>query len=259
MHRLRGIQGLLIDLDGTLHVGDTPLPGAREALARLRAAGMPMRFLTNTTSKSRATIVAKLDAMGLGIRAGEIFTAPRVAAEVLRGRGVESAYFLLKPEVLADMEGIEQAPTGARAVVIGDMGADFTYERLNRAFRLLLDGAEFYALAENRMFRGADGMCLDVGAFVRGLEYASRRKAMLLGKPAREFFETALAALGLPAENVASVGDDLEGDVGGGQGAELRGVLVRTGKFRATELAASPIKPDAVLESFADLPALIGV
>jgi ribonucleotide monophosphatase NagD (HAD superfamily) len=109
------------------------------------------------------------------------------------------------------------------------------------------------------MFRGAEGMCLDVGAFVRGLEYASRRKAMLLGKPAREFFEAALAALGLPAEKVASVGDDIEGDIGGGQGAGLRGVLVRTGKFRAEELAASPIKPDAVLASFADLPALLGV
>jgi HAD superfamily hydrolase (TIGR01458 family) len=258
MHGLRGIQGLLIDLDGTLYIGDQPLPGAREALERLRAAGVPMRFLTNTTTKSRATIAAKLDAMGFGIRAEEIFTAPRVAAGVLRARGVESAYFLLKPEVLADMEGIESALAGVPAVVIGDMGADFTYERLNRAFRLLLDGAEFYALAENRMFRGAEGMCLDVGAFVRGLEYASRRKAMLLGKPAREFFEAALAALGLPAEKVASVGDDLEGDIGGGQGAGLRGALVRTGKFRAEELAASPIKPDVVLASFADLPALLG-
>jgi ribonucleotide monophosphatase NagD (HAD superfamily) len=103
------------------------------------------------------------------------------------------------------------------------------------------------------MFRGADGLCLDVGAFVRGLEYASRREATLLGKPARAFFETALAALGLSSGEVASIGDDLEGDVGGGQGAGLRGVLVRTGKFREEELASATIKPDAVLDSFADV------
>lgn len=253
MDALRGIKGLLVDLDGTLYVGDEPLPGVREALEKLRAAGVPMRFLTNTTTKPRAAIVAKLDAMGLEIGADEIFTAPRAAAEVLRARGILRAYFLLKPPVLVDMEGIEHAEEGARAVVIGDMGADFTYERLNCAFRLLIEGAEFYALAENRMFRGADGLCLDVGAFVRGLEYASRREATLLGKPARAFFETALAGLGLPPNEVAVIGDDLEGDVGGAQGAGLRGVLVRTGKFRAEELASAAIKPDAVLDSFADV------
>jgi HAD superfamily hydrolase (TIGR01458 family) len=253
MDALCGIKGLLVDLDGTLYVGDEPLPGVRVALGKLRMAGVPMRLLTNTTTKPRAAIVAKLDAMGLEIGADEIFTAPRAAAEVLRAHGILRAYFLLKPPVLVDMEGIEPAEEGARAVVIGDMGADFTYERLNRAFRLLIEGAEFYALAENRMFRGADGMNLDVGAFVRGLEYASRREATLLGKPARAFFESALAALGLSPNEVAVIGDDLEGDVGGAQGAGLRGVLVRTGKFREGELASATIKPDAVLDSFADV------
>jgi HAD superfamily hydrolase (TIGR01458 family) len=254
MDTLRGVKGLLVDLDGTLYVGDEAIPGAREALASLRAAGVPMRFLTNTTTRPRDVIVSKLVSMGLDIRADEILTAPRVAAEVLRQRGITRAYFLLKPAVLVDFEGIEPVETDAQAVVIGDMGEEFTYARLNHAFRLLLDGAEFYALAENRMYRRADGMCLDVGAFVRGLEYASRRSAVLLGKPAPAFFQTALATLDLLASEVVCIGDDLEGDVGGGQGAGLRGVLVRTGKFRAEDLAASRIRPDAVLESFADVP-----
>jgi len=253
MDTLRGVKGLLADLDGTLYVGDEAIPGAREALTSLRAAGVPMRFLTNTTTRPREALVEKLASMGLDIAAEEIFTAPRVAAEVLRQHGITRAYFLLKPAVLADLDGIEPVATGAQAVVIGDMGADFTYERLNRAFRLLIEGAEFYALAENRMFRGADGLCLDVGAFVRGLECASRREATLLGKPARAFFEAALAGLGLRSNEVAVIGDDLEGDVGGAQGAGMRGVLVRTGKFRAEELASASIKPDAVLGSFADV------
>jgi HAD superfamily hydrolase (TIGR01458 family) len=259
MDTLRGVKGLLADLDGTLYVGDEAIPGAREALASLRTAGVPMRFLTNTTTRSREALVAKLASMGLDIGAEEIFTAPHVAAEVLRQHGITRAYFLLKPAVLPDLDGIESVETGAQAVVIGDMGEEFTYARLNHAFRLLLDGAEFYALAENRMYKRSDGMWLDVGAFVRGLEYASRRTAILLGKPAPAFFQTALAAFGLPPSEVACIGDDLEGDVGGAQSAGLRGVLVRTGKFREEDLVASSIRPDAVLESFADVPkALLG-
>ena len=257
MDSLRGIRGLLVDLDGTLYVGDAVLPGVKEALAALRAAGMPMRFLTNTTSKPRRAIVAKLDQMGLGIEPEDIFTAPRAAAAALRERGVRRACFLLKEEVLEDMEGIEAAGEGVQAVVVGDMGDAFTWERLNRAFRHLLGGAEFYALAENRMYRHGDGMCLDVGAFVRALEYSSRRKATLLGKPAAAFFETAVAALGLAPGEVVSVGDDLEGDVGGGQGAGLKGILVRTGKFREEDLRASEILPDVVIDSFADVPQLL--
>jgi HAD superfamily hydrolase (TIGR01458 family) len=257
MGALQGVRGLVIDLDGTLYVGEEALPGVREALGTLRAAGVPMRFLTNTTSKPLGGIIAKLEAMKLGIGEADVFTAPKVAAEILRSRGVTRAHFLLDDAVVPDMAGIEPVNEGAEAVVIGDMGAAFTYDRLNRAFRLLLDGAEFYALAENRMFRGADGLCLDVGAFVRALEYATRREAILLGKPSRAFFETVVSALGLPAAQVASIGDDLEGDVGGGMSAGLRGVLVRTGKFREWDLTSSPIKPDAVLDSFADVAAAL--
>jgi HAD superfamily hydrolase (TIGR01458 family) len=204
-------------------------------------------------------IVAHLEELGLAIDADDIFTAPRVAAAVLREHRVKRAHFLLKAPVLADMEGIDAVDDGAAAVVVGDLGADFTAERLNRAFQLLLAGADFYALAENRMYRAAEGMRLDVGAFVRALEYGSRREATLLGKPARAFFETAVAALGVPLDAVASVGDDLEGDVGGGQGAGLRGVLVRTGKFREEDLRSAKVSPDVMIDSFADLPAALGL
>lgn len=257
MDALQGIRGLVVDLDGTLYVGDEVLPGVKTALEALREAGMPMRFLTNTTSKPRSEIVARLDRMELGIAADEIFTAPRVAASILRQRGVKRAHFLLKAPVIADMEGIEPVEAGAEAVVIGDIGDELSPQRLNRAFRLLLDGAAFYALAENRMYRRADGMRLDVGAFVRALEYGSRRQATLLGKPAPAFFKTAVEALELWPEEVASIGDDLEGDVGGGQGAGLRGVLVRTGKFRAEDLRTASIMPDVVIDSFADVPAAL--
>ncbi len=256
MEALRGIRGLVVDLEGTLYVGDEVLPGVKDALSALRMTKLPMRFLTNTTSKPLHAIVQKLEKSGLEITAEEIFTAPKVAAEILRKREVKRAYFLLKEAVIEDMTGIEAVDRGAQAVVVGDLGEALSVARLDQAFRLLLEGAEFYALAENRMYRGADGMHLDVGAFVRALEFSTRRKATLLGKPARAFFEVAIASLDIPPNEIASVGDDLEGDVAGGQGAGLKGVLVRTGKFREDELA-SDIRPDVVIDSFADLPALI--
>jgi HAD superfamily hydrolase (TIGR01458 family) len=254
---LRGIRALVVDLEGTLYVGDEALPGVKEALASLRAAEIPVRFLTNTTSRPRRAIVDKLERMGLDIEEESILTAPRAAAEIFRRRGVSRAHFLLKEPVLADFEGIEAAHDRVQAVVVGDLGDGFTSERLNHAFRLLLEGAEFYALAENRMYRHGDGLCLDVGAFVRALEYGSRREAILLGKPSRLFFESAAAGWDFLPTEIASIGDDLDGDVAGGQGVGFKGVLVRTGKFREGDLRASEIHPDAVIDSFANIPALL--
>jgi HAD superfamily hydrolase (TIGR01458 family) len=145
----------------------------------------------------------------------------------------------------------------ADAVVLGDLGDAMTYERLNRAFRMLLDGAALVTLARNRYWQGADGPMLDTGPFAAALEHASGKIATLAGKPSPAFFRSALAHAGVPAAAAAVVGDDLESDVGGAQAAGMRGVLVRTGKFRAGDLESGSVKPDAVLASIAALPTLL--
>lgn len=246
-------QGLLLDLDGTLYVGDSLLPGVLEALGRIRGRGAGVRYLTNTTSKSRAAIVEYLGRLGLEVEPGHVYTAPIVARDHLLKAGCHRCHFLLKPEVIADMEGIEPVDAEPDAVVIGDMGGLFSDDALNRAFRFVMEGAAFYTLARNRCYRAADGLRLDVGAYAAALEYGTRREAVLLGKPAAHFFTPALESLGLRPEDAIMVGDDLEGDVGGAQAAGIRGVLVRTGKFREEELRESAIRPDAIVDSFADL------
>ena len=145
----------------------------------------------------------------------------------------------------------------ADAVVLGDLGDGMTYQRLNRAFRLLLDGAELVTLARNRYWQSSDGLMLDTGPFCSALEHASGKTAILAGKPAPAFFETALASTGIAAAEAAVIGDDLESDVGGGQAAGMRGILVRTGKFREGDLDRSAVRPDAVLASIADLPDIL--
>jgi len=105
-----------------------------------------------------------------------------------------------------------------------------------------------------RYWRAAEGLRLDVGPFVAALESASGRKAVVLGKPARSFFEIALATLECPAAEAVMIGDDIAIDVGGAQQAGMQALLVRTGKFHQNDLAGV-IQPDAILNSIADLPA----
>jgi ribonucleotide monophosphatase NagD (HAD superfamily) len=95
---------------------------------------------------------------------------------------------------------------------------------------------------------------LDSGAFVAGLEYAAGIEAEVVGKPTAAYFEAALAELGVPPAEAVMVGDDVESDVGGAKAVGMRGVLVRTGKFRKDALEGADPKPDAVLDSIADLP-----
>jgi HAD superfamily hydrolase (TIGR01458 family) len=247
----------LIDLEGTVYQAGRIVPGVREALDLLASAAVPYAFVNNTTSRPRSAIARELAAMGLGVDPDRLFTAPRAARRHLLSRGIRRCHFLVVPALLEDFEGIEQDDGSPEAVVVGDLGGGFTFERLNHAFRLLLEGAELITLARNRYYRGPEGLLLDVGAFVAALEYACGRSATLVGKPTPEFFEAALESLGLDRRAVAVVGDDLEFDVHGAQAAGLRGVLVRTGKYRP-EFERSDPRPDAVLDSLAGVSSILG-
>lgn len=254
---LSGVRALLVDLEGTVYQDRRLIPGAAEALAEAEARGIPHRFVTNTTSRPRAVIARELGEMGLAVAPERIFNAPRAAHALLAARGVSRIDLLGTPRLLEDLPGIAQDDEAPQAVVLGDLGDAFSYTRLNRAFRHLLAGAELVTLARNRYWRAADGFMLDVGGFAAALEYSSGREAVLAGKPAPTFFRAALDALGVSPQEAAVIGDDLESDVGGGQAAGMRGILVRTGKHRAEDAERSSVRPDAVLGSLAELPALL--
>ncbi|GIK99775.1 MAG: hydrolase [Alphaproteobacteria bacterium] len=227
------IRGVIFDLDGVLHVRDAALPGAAEAIARLRRAGVPMRFVTNTTRRPRRAILEALDGMGLAVAPEELLTPAAAVCLRLKERR-ERARLLIHPALAEDFQDVEQ---GGDAVVLGDAGDEFRYSALNAAFRLLIGGAPLYALAANRYFKDADGLSLDCGAFVAALEYASGAKAELFGKPAPAFFQSALDGLGCAAQEAVMVGDDVEADVNGALALGIRAMLVRTGKYRESDEA----------------------
>lgn len=223
------VRCVLLDIGGVLYIGDDPLPGASGALARLRDAGMPLRFLTNTTSTPKRKVLEKLDRMGFGIATEELLAPAAVARSWLEERRL-SPWLLSSPELAEDFEGLDG--DAGLAVVVGDAGTGFTYQRLNEAFRLLMDGAPLVALGRNRYFRKPDGLTLDAGPFVAALEYAAGVEATVLGKPAPAFFAAALASAGCTPGEAVMIGDDREADVNGAVAAGLHGILVRTGKYR---------------------------
>jgi HAD superfamily hydrolase (TIGR01458 family) len=240
------VRGVLLDLGGVVYVGDTPIEGALSAVARLREAGLPLRFITNTTRRSRGQVIADLQRMGLHISDEELLT-PALMARAFLQKHQLSPFLVVHPELEEDFAGL--ASGHPDAVIIGDAGDYFTYERLNRAYRKSAEGAVLLALAMNRNFKDADGgLSLDAGPFVAALEYASKRKAILLGKPSAEFYQLAVASLGR-SDDLVMVGDDAEADVSGAISAGLRAILVKTGKYRPGDESALPFAPDCIADS----------
>lgn len=253
--RLDGVHGLLLDLDGVLYVEGTPVPRATDAVDELRSRGLTLRFVTNTTSRSRGQTLAKLEDLGFTVRHHELVTPAVLAVSHCIARGRRRALLLMNDEVKADFaELVEDDGTHGDVVIVGDLGEAFDYEVLNRAFRAVYAGAELVALQKNRYWLREDGLSLDVGPFVAALEYATRREALVMGKPSRAFFDLVLTDMGIEPAAAAMVGDDVESDVGGALAAGLAGVLVRTGKSTPDAVRESGIEPSATIDSIADLP-----
>jgi HAD superfamily hydrolase (TIGR01458 family) len=254
--------GLLLDIDGVFHVGDEALPGAVAAWDALRKAKIPMRLVTNTTSRPRAVLSDRLQRFGFDVEETDILSPAQMAVRYCRDKGYERVALItahaLKPD-LAELEAVVSPGSAVDAVIVGDLGPGFSYGVLNGAFRSVLRGADLIALQRNRYWRRPEGLALDCGPFIAALEYATGKQATVVGKPSADFFLSAVEELGLTPDRVAMIGDDLEADVGGAIEAGLAGVLVQTGKFRAHELDESPIEPTLLIESMADAPALVGL
>jgi HAD superfamily hydrolase (TIGR01458 family) len=254
------VDGLLLDIDGVLSVSWEPTLGATETLGWIREQGIPFRLITNTTTHTRDALAHTLRDAGFAVEPTDIVTAVAATAAYLRTYHADARVLLLSDgDARADLEDVTLVGAGAPAdvVVIGGACDGFSYAALNHIFGLLNDGATLIGMHRNMYWRTAEGLQLDGGAYVAALEEATGTKATICGKPAPAYFEAALEMLGVPAARAAMVGDDVTNDVLAAQAIGMTGVLVRTGKFRPTDLERAEGVPDHVIDSFADLPMLL--
>ncbi|KAF9932603.1 hypothetical protein FBU30_007749 [Linnemannia zychae] len=271
---MQHIRGVLIDVSGTVHVGDKVIPGAVQALDRLRASGIPFRFCTNTTQYSGDTLANKLRKFGFNVKREEIFTSLSACRQFVQSQGLRPL-LMFEPDALEEFSGI-QTSEPHDSVVIGLSPSNFNYGMMNKAFRILLETKSssaslplkpdtkvprLVAVHKAKYFADKDqtNLSLGPGGFVEALEYASGVKAHVVGKPQKAFFELAIQSMGLslPTPSTAPnpdqsavagttakptpmgivmIGDDVEQDLGGGAASlGLTRYLVQTGKYRAKD------------------------
>ena len=252
------LEGVFLDIDGVLTVSWEPLPGAVETVSWLHQSSVPFLLLTNTTTPGRRGLAELLRRAGFDVSPDEIVTAAVATAAHLRTEHPGARCFLLgEPDLGDDFDGVDFVQERAEVVVVAGADAAFTWANLSKALQMLRSGATLVAMHRNMTWMTAEGLMLDAGAFLMGLEEASGVRATVIGKPNPSFFRQALNMLRLDAPRVAMVGDDVETDVIAAQRIGLTGVLVRTGKFDAEQVRSGSPAPHHVVDSVKDLPRLL--
>lgn len=232
------IKAIFFDLSGVLFEGNHPIEHAAKTINRLEHGGLILRFITNTSRKTRQQILSELHAMDFQIQEDQLFTAPEAAKSWCIQRNL-SPYCLVHSNIKSEFEEIETPPFNA--VVIGDAEHDMSYENLDKAFEVLSTGAPLIAIGNNRYFKGEDRLHLDTGPFVKALEFASEQQAIVTGKPSTAFFEQVIASTGCKRHEILMIGDDVISDIEGARKAGLKACLVKTGKYQpGDELKISP-------------------
>jgi HAD superfamily hydrolase (TIGR01458 family) len=251
----RRIGLVCIDVDGTIsdRFREPTVPGAAAALDAVRER-FPLKLVTNATSLSHATLVARLEAQALLADPGELVTPATVARRVLTARGADSGLLLVEEAAREDFRWFRHDPNGS-TVLVGTEGHSLSIADLQPHFRRLLDGASLYTLQQNRYYREGEVLVTDLGPVAAFLAYAADREVVNLGKPSRLLYESLAGDAGCDLDEVVMVGDDAEFDASGSVALGMRGVLVRTGKYRPGDEARFDPPPSATLDSVADLPA----
>ncbi|MBT2337099.1 HAD-IIA family hydrolase [Variovorax paradoxus] len=247
------LKALLIDIDGTLVFRGEAITGANRALREAAEAGLAVRLLTNISAKLPHHIASGLHACGIEMAEECIQTAGMACSAYIR-RTPDASCHLLVPDAMAALfEGIRRDDAKPDFVIIGDVAERFDYELLNGVFRMLAGGAQLVVPHRNLYwFDGAGPPRLDAGAFILGLEAAAGQAAIVTGKPSAVFFQAALDALEVSADEALVVGDDMLTDIAGADASGLASVLVRTGKGEPAR-APDAITAGTELQSIGDL------
>jgi HAD superfamily hydrolase (TIGR01450 family) len=252
---VRPYDHLLLDLDGTVWIGDEPLPGAIEAVAALREAGKAVLFLTNDVRLAPEAFVRKLWRLGFQASLGEVLTVGAALQFWLAQGERRGSAYVVGSQALVDhvaeagfriVNGTTFAPR-ADIVVVG--GHDqFAFEELKIATQAVLRGAQLIGATRDATFPMPDGMWPGTGAVLAAIETAAGRPAdYVVGKPQPAMYEAARDRLG--DGRLLAVGDRLDADVEGARRAGVNAALVLTGVATRADAEAADPKPTYVADS----------
>lgn len=254
----RNVKGVILDIDGVLQFQGKVYPGAAEAVRALRGAGLILRFLSNSTLHSRRSRAERLQQMGFALSPDEVITASYATAAYLRALRPRSVWVMLDGAGREEFRDFAHDEENPEYIIMGDNRSQFNFDTLNKALRLLLRGAKLVAMSPELVDASLGDVELNVGAWALMLEQASGVRAVYVGKPSPYVFALTLETMGLLKDEVIVVGDRLSSDIRGANDFGMRSVLVKTGEY-ALGRTEGDAHPDWVLDSVADLPALLGL
>ena len=251
--------GFMIDMDGTVYKGGDLIPGAIEFISSLKTKGIPFVFLTNNSSHSRDYYYNKLIRMGFDVGMENVLTSNIATMRfVLSERPGKKVYVVGSPDIIEEVKGagigvVEEEPD----IVYLTFDRTITYEKINKAYKALMKGAELIATHPDDVCPTEVDYDIDIGPFIRMFETMCQTKAIIIGKPNRLMLQMAAREMGVEPEGTVMVGDRLYTDIMMGKQTGIDTILVLSGETSRQDLEGSDIVPTYVLDSVADIPSLL--
>ena len=234
---------VLIDFDGVIKLGKNPPPDAGEFLEFILTKNIPSCIISNSTLRTGKDVTQFLVDNQLPSQVPAMTAADATLQYVKENYKKVSVYCVKEIRNLFKKFINDESP---EAVIIGDNGENWSYRLMNEIFNKVYNGADIIAMQKNRFwYPPGKGLSLDAGAFIKAIEYASGKEAVLIGKPSPIYFQSALSLLGFSKGlDFIMVGDDIESDIIGAQRAGGRGILIYTGKTNYPFKDNTKIKPE---------------
>jgi NagD protein len=259
---LRSVGAFVFDLDGTIYLDDALLPRADEVISALRASGRKVLFVTNKPLELPSDYAAKLTRLGVPAHHEDVVSSTDALLYYLKEHATGASVYVVGEPLLVELVksagfDVDHDPRSVDVVVVG-FDRTFDYEKLNNAFHAVRNGARLVGTNPDPYCPTADGGLPDCGALLAAIETATGTRAeAVVGKPSVHMVRAALDRIGLPAAEVALVGDRQLTDVRMAHDAGMASVLVLSGATRRDDVVP-PYLPDVILDGIADLLPLIG-
>ena len=251
--------GFMIDMDGTVYKGGIPIPGAVDFIESLKSHGIPFVFLTNNSAHRRTHYLEKLLRMGFDVTLDNVLTSTVATARfILSQRPGARVYPIAADDVIDDLKasGLDIVDSDPDVVLLA-FDRTITYEKINKGYRFIMEGAELIATHPDDLCPTEDFYDVDIGPFIRMFEDMCDVKAVVIGKPNRLMLEMAAGEMGIDPMDTVMVGDRMYTDIQMAVSAGTQSILVLTGETTRSDLESSEVVPTVVLDSVADIPALL--